>query len=131
METKICSKCGRELPLEAFEKDRNQCRECRNARRKELRDANPQKHREESAKRQKNQTEWLYSLKTQCIICGESEPVCLDFHHKDPNDKDFTIGKHRNKSREHLQLEINKCVCLCANCHRKVHAGIYDLKNYL
>ena len=41
MENKICSKCGRELPLEAFEKDRNQCRECRNARRKELRDANP------------------------------------------------------------------------------------------
>ena len=45
METKICSKCGRELPLDRFESGRNQCRDCRNARRKELRDANPEKHR--------------------------------------------------------------------------------------
>ena len=51
METKICSKCGRELPLERFEKDRNQCRDCRNARRKELRQQNPEKHREEATKR--------------------------------------------------------------------------------
>lgn len=42
METKICSKCGRELPLDRFESGRNQCRDCRNARRKELRDANPE-----------------------------------------------------------------------------------------
>lgn len=38
METKICSKCGRELPLDRFESGRNQCRDCRNARRKELRE---------------------------------------------------------------------------------------------
>ena len=36
METKICSKCGRELPLDRFESGRNQCRDCRNARRKEF-----------------------------------------------------------------------------------------------
>ena len=44
-ETKKCSKCGRELPLKCFETGRNQCRDCRNARRKELRDANPEKYR--------------------------------------------------------------------------------------
>lgn len=131
METKICSKCGRELPLECFETGRNQCRDCRNARRKELRDANPEKHRQEAAKRQKEQGEWLLSLKTKCIICGETEPVCLDFHHIDPNEKEFTIGKHRNKSKENLLKEINKCVCLCANCHRKIHAGVLHLEDYL
>ena len=131
METKICSKCGRELSLERFEPGRNQCRDCRNARRKELRQQNPEKHKEEAARRQREQTEWLYSLKKECLICGENEPVCLDFHHKDPNEKDFTIGKHRNKSKENLLKEIEKCVCVCANCHRKIHAGIINLRDYL
>lgn len=54
METKICSKCGRELPLDRFESGRNQCRDCRNARRKELREKNPEKHRLESKNRQKS-----------------------------------------------------------------------------
>lgn len=94
-------------------------------------DANPSKHREESSKRQKEQTEWIHSLKTKCIICGENEPVCLDFHHKNPAEKDFTIGKNRSKGKENLLKEIKKCVCLCANCHRKVHAGIIDLNKYL
>ena len=107
METKICSKCGRELPLKCFETGRNQCRDCRNARRKELRDANPEKHRDEAARLQKEQGEWLLSLKTKCLICGETESVCLDFHHIDPNEKEFTIGKHRNKSKENLLKEIN------------------------
>ena len=131
METKICSKCGRELSLEHFEPGRNQCRDCRNARRKELRQEHPEKHREYAIKRQNKQTEWLYSLKTKCIICSESEPVCLDFHHINKEDKEFTIGKHRSRSKEWLLNEIDKCVCLCANCHRKVHAGIINLEDYL
>jgi predicted HNH restriction endonuclease len=70
-------------------------------------------------------------MKSPCIICGESEPVCIDFHHINPIDKEFTIGKHRGKSRESLSKEISKCVCLCANCHRKVHAGLIDLHDYI
>jgi predicted HNH restriction endonuclease len=27
--------------------------------------------------------------------------------------------------------EIEKCVCVCANCHRKIHAGIINLEDYL
>ena len=131
METKICSKCGRELPLDRFESGRNQCRDCRNARRKELRDANPEKHRKESARRQKEQTAWLQSLKKECLICGEKEPICLDFHHINPEEKSFTIAKHQSLGKEKLLAEIKKCVCLCSNCHRKVHAGIINLENYL
>ena len=131
LNTKICSKCGQEKPQDQFEPGRNQCRQCRNARRKELRQKHPEKHREEATKRQEEQKKWLYSLKTQCLICGETEPVCLDFHHKDPNEKDFTISKHVSRSKENLLMEINKCVCLCANCHRKVHAGIINLQDYL
>ena len=65
------------------------------------------------------------------MICNETEPVCLDFHHIDPNEKDFTISQHRSLGKEKLLAEIKKCVCLCSNCHRKVHAGIINLENYL
>lgn len=131
METKICSKCGKELPLNQFEKDRNQCRDCRKAYRKERRKSHPEIHTAQALRRQQKQGEWLNSQKSACIICGESEPVCIDFHHINPEEKEFTISKHRNRSKEWLSIEITKCVCLCANCHRKVHAGLLNLNNFI
>ncbi len=80
---------------------------------------------------QKRKTEWLYSLKNPCIICSEYEPCCIDFHHIDPNEKDFTIGKHRGRGKEKLYEEIKKCVCVCSNCHRKIHAGLINLNEYI
>lgn len=70
-------------------------------------------------------------MKTPCIICGESEPFCIDFHHKNPSEKEFTISKKTNLGKDKLLAEIQKCICLCANCHRKVHAGLIDLQQYL
>lgn len=64
-----------------------------------------------------------------CALCGEKEPFCLDAHHRDPNAKDFTIGRYRTNSAstKRLEDELKKCVCLCANCHRKVHIGLLSL----
>ena len=128
---KQCKICNRILPEEMFDENRCQCKDCRKAYRKQRRLLHPEIHRAQSLRRQKRQSEWLYTLKQKCVICGESEPVCLDFHHIDSSEKEFTIGKHRSKSRSELLIEIQKCVCLCANCHRKVHAGIIDLNNYI
>jgi hypothetical protein len=65
----------------------------------------------------------------ECKICREKETVCLDLHHLDPEAKDFTVStKVCSTSWEKLLIEINKCVVLCANCHRKVHAGIVQLE---
>jgi len=52
--------------------------------------------------------------------CGESNPLVLDFDHKDPNKKSFTIGSVARKgwSLEVLYKEIDKCDVVCANCHR-------------
>lgn len=57
-----------------------------------------------------------------CHKCDENDPVCLDFHHKN-EDKEFNIGNALNgrKALNKVRKEIQKCIILCANCHRKLH----------
>jgi len=62
-----------------------------------------------------------------CLVCGESEPVCLDFHHPDPSIKELQVSDATSFSFAKVLVEIDKCLCLCSNCHRKVHAGIIFL----
>lgn len=100
MENKLCKVCGRELPLKMFDKGRHRCKDCRKAYRKQRRLEHPEIHRAQAIRRQNRQGEWLNSIKTPCRICGEAEPDCVDFHHINPTDKDFTIGKHRSRSNE-------------------------------
>ena len=45
----------------------------------------------------------------------------LDFHNKDREEKEFTIGRLKKGSLSVIQDEIDKCVVLCANCHREFH----------
>lgn len=65
----------------------------------------------------------------KCAICGYSRcEDALDFHHIDPSKKDFGLSlKGLTRSWEKIKIEIEKCVLLCANCHREVHAGITQL----
>lgn len=65
----------------------------------------------------------------KCVLCTEHENCTLDFHHLDPSQKDITVSRTvANKwSTERLQTEVDKCVIICSNCHRKVHAGILAL----
>lgn len=61
-----------------------------------------------------------------CKKCGENTDCCLDFHHVNPEDKKFEIAVAAAKgvSLKTLNAELDKCIILCANCHRKLHAGI-------
>ncbi|HVG21805.1 MAG TPA: HNH endonuclease signature motif containing protein [Blastocatellia bacterium] len=52
----------------------------------------------------------------------------LEFHHLDPTQKDFGISKKGyTRSWEKVKNEIDKCLLLCANCHREFHAGKLQL----
>lgn len=63
-----------------------------------------------------------YKKLCKCSICGENRYWILDFHHKNPNEKDFSIGSfHREISIEKIKNEIRKCIVLCSNCHRDLH----------
>ena len=52
----------------------------------------------------------------------------LEFHHTDSDGKDFGISaKGYTRSWEEVRKELDKCILLCANCHREVHEGITQL----
>ena len=89
-----------------------------------------EKERFARAKELREETkEFIYSKKDPCLFCGEDEKVCIDFHHIDDNTKSFEVAQAISKYRNFdiIQQEIDKCVCLCANCHRKLHAGLFSL----
>ncbi|GCE27522.1 hypothetical protein KDA_30060 [Dictyobacter alpinus] len=58
-----------------------------------------------------------------CNQCGENHPATLQFHHLEPQKKDFNLSNavRQGYSIETIKNEIAKCVVLCANCHAKEH----------
>jgi hypothetical protein len=60
-----------------------------------------------------------------CSACkGSFHPAAYDFHHLDPSKKDFGITSAMIKmSLQRVLEEAEKCILLCANCHRIEHAG--------
>jgi len=60
----------------------------------------------------------------RCILCGYDKCIqSLDFHHKDPKEKEFQISGG-TKSFEKMKIELDKCVLVCKNCHGEIHAGL-------
>ena len=118
METKKCSKCQRDLPVSHFHKNgfdsqgrqkyRGYCKDCAN--------------NLEKARYQKKKN-FIDSRKQRCQKCGDSRAYVLDFHHIDPCQKDDSVARLTSNTTkfERLEEEINKCVVLCANCHREFH----------
>ena len=57
-----------------------------------------------------------------CVRCGYNKCLAaLDFHHKNPLEKDFEIGRKKLLSFEKLRIELDKCELLCRNCHAEEH----------
>ena len=117
METKICSKCGRELPLEQFHwrnktqgTRRSECKECHNTQVK--------------IRYQENKNMINQSKQGKCCArCGYNECLeALEFHHKNPEEKKDSVARlSTHYSLEDGIKEIEKCILLCANCHRYFH----------
>lgn len=60
----------------------------------------------------------------KCEICGYDKCIdALEFHHLDPSQKDFGISyKGYVRSWDKVKEELDKCIMVCANCHREIHA---------
>jgi transposase len=64
----------------------------------------------------------------RCHLCGYDRHVAaLEFHHLDPNEKEFGLARRGAHSIDKLREEIGKCVLLCSNCHAEVEAGFVEL----
>ncbi len=79
-----------------------------------------------AVKRRQKQRLWMNEIKKKlkCSKCGESRTVCLDFHHTNPEEKEFNLAwcfGTTTGSKEKILKEISKCIVLCANCHRIEH----------
>lgn len=57
-----------------------------------------------------------------CQMCGYNKCInALEFHHVDPTQKDFSISKSKGKTFDKIKPELDKCILVCANCHREIH----------
>ena len=130
--TKICTRCKKEFPIEVF-KIKNkynglrvaECPECNKLSKRECYhkhfEENKEKFRSKNKEFRKNRNEFVNQKKSSgCIICEEKNVSCLDFHHID-NKKYNISSKKSDISIPEIEKEIDKCVILCANCHRKLH----------
>ncbi len=75
--------------------------------------------------RKKEKAIWLeeYKKNIKCSKCGDNRYYVLDFHHIAINNKEFGIAEmiRQGFSVKRIEKEIDKCMALCANCHREWH----------
>ena len=65
-----------------------------------------------------------------CCKCGYNKNIAaLEFHHVDENKKELVLDRRTlsNNSLETILKEIDKCIILCANCHREHHNPECDI----
>lgn len=115
--TKLCRYCDiekkvEEFPLAATLKNvnyyRNKCNKCyvamKSDRRAKLRG-------------------WFAEFKKtlSCQHCGNDDPRVIEFHHEGEKEHNVSEMLSHGFSKENILKEIEKCIPLCANCHKIFH----------
>lgn len=119
--SRICPSCKQDLPLEAYYYHRLEhwpsfyCKTCTNR---------------QTMDRQLRLKQQACEYKGgRCQRCGYDRCLgALEFHRLDPAAKDFHLAKAKLTNFEKVRSELDKCVLLCANCHREEHARLKGLK---
>jgi len=58
----------------------------------------------------------------KCTKCEQNHPAALDFHHTNPAEKENLVSKLVSTGCFAAAMEeVQKCIVLCANCHRIHH----------
>lgn len=107
----ICKLCGNELKNYEY-RNRTRCGSCNT-----------------KIRRFRTKAAAIKLLGGKCQKCGwHGNQAALQFHHKNPDEKDFIIGNAANKNWEYIEEEVKKCILLCANCHMVEHSTKNDEK---
>jgi hypothetical protein len=131
--TRICCTCGVAKPIDEFAVKNKQrgtrqtkCRSCQAAySREHYRRNRPMYLQRAAAQRKVNREEcrqqvFDYLVTHSCVDCGETDPIVLEFDHRDASLKRESISRMIGKRTWPIvQLEIEKCDVRCVNCHRR------------
>jgi len=115
MQTKICSRCKECKSINEFYNKRYWCKQC---------------DKINTIIRQAAFKEICIKYKGgKCEKCNYDKYMgALQFHHRDPKQKDFCISNARLKTfNDEIKYELDKCDLLCANCHFEAHM-VYEIE---
>lgn len=111
---KICKICGQEFETIKYGGKRIYCFEC-----------SPLGVDRQSAItsiRRRCKEIGVKKLGGSCKHCGENRSYLLDFHHRNPAEKENTLSDFsKGYNVDEFFTELEKCDLLCPNCHREFH----------
>ena len=109
---KFCRTCHKTKCINEFYTYKTECKKCFLNR--------------TNARLRKIKMECLKYKGGKCEHCGYNKYIgTIEFHHLDPRKKDFGLSRNQKTFGNSHKKELDKCVALCSNCHRKEH---YRLK---
>ena len=130
---RYCTKCFLQKPVEEFPwkykslgKRHTVCKDCYKKRSSDSYQHNKQRQLDNVRRNNQNyraqarQYVLAFLLTHPCSKCGESDPRVLEFHHEGEKSNEVSRLIGRGASLDGLVAEIEKCIVLCANCHRKL-----------
>lgn len=131
-ETKKCGKCKEVKPRSEFALNRSKkdglqsyCKTCKKEYDHDEYQRNAKTQVDNNRERRHRQRDWFneYKKTLKCGYCGlKAKWWCLTFHHLVGDDKcDDVSNMVRSCSQKTIMDEVEKCVCLCFNCHTDLH----------
>lgn len=140
-EGKVCTSCGQLKSFDEYRKsarDRDgltyNCRDC--LRRKERKTYRERYTNHIRKRRNELKRKYVEKMGDQCFRCGYSEFVSgFDFHHTENKENQVAIllslaanALTKDKIAD-LEYELSKCILLCSNCHRALHASEWAMSD--
>lgn len=111
---KTCIKCNKEFYPKKQAKARKYCYDCV-----------PEENYSGSVVRSRIK-KWALEYKGgKCEKCGYNKCThALELHHINPKEKDFCLSDRNIKlDWQAIKKELDKCILVCSNCHREIHAN--------
>lgn len=72
--------------------------------------------------RREKKSFWVKQFGGVCGKCNLEWPdYVFEFHHTDPNKKEYTPSKLFMLSDDNIEKELQKCIMVCSNCHKIIH----------
>ena len=117
---RVCEICEKEY--ETSYQSRIYCYECSG---ESTRTDNATRKHQKTVLRRSMKLQAIKLLGGKCYKCGYDKCIdALEFHHENPNEKEFKLGSGNTMSWQQYKQEALKCVLVCSNCHKEIHSEI-------